>query len=147
MAKRKSKSNAGISRIDQREKRTHGYFVRLTRNGKIYNAFFADRRSGGKAKALAAARVHYQKLLKKHGTMSRRTWAQLKRRPSTSGIVGVRKLRVRRGSHDLWYWMATWSPQLGVVRRKMFSVRKHGATQAKALAVKARNSGVRSMEE
>jgi hypothetical protein len=147
MAKRKSKSNAGISRIDQHEKRTHGFFVRLTRNGKIHNAFFADRRCGGKGKALLAARAHYLQLLKKHGAMSRRAWAQLQRRRSASGIIGVRKLAVRRGKQASWYWMATWSPRRGVVRRKMFSVQKHGADKAKALAIKARNAGVRSMAE
>jgi len=67
----------GISRIDQLEKRTHGFFVRLTRKGKIYNAFFADQSYGGKNKALAAAQKHYRKLLREHGQISRRDRAQI----------------------------------------------------------------------
>jgi hypothetical protein len=59
--------NAGISRIAQPEKRTFGFFVRLMRKGKIYNAFFADKSHGGQRKALEAARAHYQLLLKEHG--------------------------------------------------------------------------------
>jgi hypothetical protein len=57
----------GISRIDQPEKRTHGFFVRLARRGKIHTAFFTDVKYGGKKAALAAAQAHYQKLLAIHG--------------------------------------------------------------------------------
>ena len=57
----------GISRIDQPAKRTHGFFVRLTRRGKTYSAFFTDQRYGGKKRALAAAQKHYRKLLAKFG--------------------------------------------------------------------------------
>jgi hypothetical protein len=55
----------GISRIDQPEKRTHGFFVRLARQGKTHSAFFADKSHGGRQKALAAARQHYEMLLAK----------------------------------------------------------------------------------
>ena len=76
MAAPKVNPNAGISRIDQPSHRTYGFFVRLTRKGKNYNAFFADKSLGGKRKALAAARLHYQKLLRQHGPISRKYRAQ-----------------------------------------------------------------------
>jgi len=72
MAAKKKNPNKGISRIDQPSHRTYGYFVRLTRRRKIYNAFFADKSLGGKRNALAAARLHYQKLLRKHGPVIRK---------------------------------------------------------------------------
>src|SRR5664279_2073230 len=100
----KIKRDAGISRIDQREKRTHGFFVRLTRKGKIYSAFFADQSCGGKPKALGAARKHYLKLVRKHGRISRQAWAQMKRRESASGIIGVRKAVGKIGQRKVWYW-------------------------------------------
>jgi len=69
----KSKNpNAGISRINQPEKRTFGFFVRLMRKGRIYNAFFADKSYGGKQKALGAARLHYRKLVRQHGPVTRK---------------------------------------------------------------------------
>lgn len=147
MAIGKLRRNAGISRIDQPEKRTHGFFVRLIRKGKLHSAFFADLSWGGKKKALGAARKHYQQLLRKHGRISRRDWAQIQRRKGASGIVGVRKTVVPRGGRKLTYWIATWSPRPRMVRRKMFAVGKYGAARAKALAIKARKAGVRSMEE
>jgi hypothetical protein len=44
------------------------------------------------------------------------------------------------------YWLALWSPELGVVRRKQFSIRKYGEKKAKNLAIRARQAGVRSMK-
>jgi hypothetical protein len=61
----------GISRIDQPEKRTHGYFVRLARAGKTHSAFFPDKTHGGQEQALAAAQEHYQKLLAKFGPVGK----------------------------------------------------------------------------
>jgi len=46
-------STPGICRIDQPEKRNHGFFVRVMRQGKIHSAFFTDLKHGGKAGALA----------------------------------------------------------------------------------------------
>jgi hypothetical protein len=133
---------AGISRIDQPEKRTHGYFVRLARKGKIYPAFFGDKSHGGKRRALKAAQKHYQKLLRKHGRISRREWAQMGRRKGKSGIVGVCKVTVTKT-----YWEAHWSPRPNVHRKKRFSVQEYGAEKAKALAIAARMKGLRSMVE
>lgn len=137
----------GISRIDQREKRTHGFFVRLCRRGKIYNGFFADKSYGSKAKALKAAQKCYDELQRKHKPMTRRLWSQIPRRKGRSGIVGVQRVVVHRPGYNQVYWKATWSPRRHVVRRKMFSVQKYGAKKAKAMALRARNAGLRSMAE
>ena len=142
----KPRPNAGISRIDQPSRRTYGFFVRLARKGKIYNAFFADQTHGGKRKALEAARLHYQKLLRQHGRISRKDWAQVVRRKGRSGIVGVRRLAVKTGKKKAWAWVAAWSPRRGEVKRRMFSEKKFGARRAKELAIKARRTGVRTME-
>ena len=67
----------GISRIDQPEKRTHGFFVRLARQGKTHSAFFSDKSHGGRQKALVAARQHYEMLLAKFkpaGKLLQRGW-------------------------------------------------------------------------
>ncbi|HKI69901.1 MAG TPA: hypothetical protein VKA67_09955 [Verrucomicrobiae bacterium] len=137
----------GISRIDQKEKRTHGFFVRLCRRGKIYNGFFADKTYGGKQTALKAAQQYYGELQRKHKPMTRKLWAQIPRRKGRSGLVGVQRVVVRRPGYNQIYWKATWSPRRHLVRRKMFSVQKYGAKKAKALAVRARNSGLRNMAE
>ena len=139
----------GISRIDQPDKRNHGFFVRLTRQGKIHSAFFTDKKHGGRELAFVAAQKHYQALRNKLGeskTPSRRFWAEVRRRKGRSGIHGVQKIVDRRSGKPVTVWKATWSPEPYVVRRKQFSVRKHGAKQAKLLAIRARRDGLRNLK-
>ena len=145
---RKASRTPGICRIDQPEKRTHGFFVRVQRRGKICSGFFTDLRYGGKAKALAAAELFRDELVKVAGPSAlndRKAWAQIPRRPGASKIVGVQKVVDRRTAKPQIYWRATWSPVPGVVQKKLFSVSKWGARKAKELAIKARRAGVRSM--
>ena len=139
----------GICRIDQPSHRTHGFFLRAARHGKIYSAFFTDKRYGGRAQALAAAVEHRMKLLKILGLpaqKSRRWWAETVGRRGRSGIVGVQRVIDRQSKPRRKYWRATWSPELGVVQKKQFSIRKYGDEKAKQLAIHARRAGVRSMK-
>lgn len=46
----------GISRIDSRS--THGWFVRGYKEGKTYTKLFSDKKTGGKGKALDAAKAY-----------------------------------------------------------------------------------------
>ena len=139
----------GICRIDQPDKHNHGFFVRVQRRGKIHSAFFTDCSHGGRKQALAAAQKHHRKLLAKLGPpkqMLRRWWAEMRRRKGSSSIVGVQKRVLRRNGEVRKYWVATWSPEPYVVRRKAFSVKKLGAKKARRLAIRARRAGLRSMQ-
>ena len=136
----------GISRIDQREKRTHGFFVRLQRKGITRNAFFADRSYGGKRRALRAAQKHFRSLEKKYRPMTRQRWAEMPRRKGKSGVIGVQRAVIKRsGQPRRVYWQANWSPQPYLSRRRVFSVRKFGEKKARALAIMARRIGVQTM--
>ena len=44
------------------------------------------------------------------------------------------------------YWRAIWSPEVGVVKKMQFSIRKLGEEKAKRLAIRARRAGLRSMK-
>ncbi|MEI8290978.1 MAG: AP2/ERF family transcription factor [Verrucomicrobiota bacterium] len=139
----------GVCRIDQPTHRTHGFFVRLAQRGKIHSAFFTDKKHGGREQALAAAQAHYLQLRQKLGLplqRSRREWAETVRRKGRSGIIGVQRAIDRQVKPWRKYWRATWSPELGVVRKRQFSIRKHGEEKAKQLAIRARRAGVRSMK-
>jgi len=142
-------STPGICRIDQPSHRTHGFFVRLQRKGKIHTAFLTDKMHGGREPALAAAKEHHRKLAAKLGTpeqMSRRDWAEVRRRKGSSGIHGVQKIVDLRFKPPRIYWKATWSPEPYVVRKKQFSQKKFGARTARRLAIRARRAGLRSMK-
>ena len=139
----------GICRIDQPHKHNHGFFVRLARRGKIHSAFFSDKKHGGREQALTAAQAHYSELRQKLGMpreRSRRWNAEVVRRKGKSGIHGVQRILDRRFEPWRKYWKATWSPELGMVRRKQFSIRKHGEAKAKRLAIRARRAGLSSIK-
>lgn len=150
MARNQRKRSPGISRIDQPSHRTHGFFVRVSSQGRVHSAFFADRKHGGRARALAAAQKHYRRMrreFKLPRQLSRRWNAEIVRRKGRSGIQGVRRMvSIRLGRLPRKYWVATWSPEPGRVRKKWFSIRKHGEEQAMELAIRARRAGVRSMK-
>lgn len=139
----------GVSRIDQPSRRTHGFFMRLQRRGKTHSAFFADKKYGGRTRALAAAQALRRKLAAVLGTaapMSRRAWAELRRRTNPTGIVGVQRTVNRRFKPPRIYWLATWSPEPYVSRRRQFSARKFGETGARQRAIRARRAGLRAMK-
>jgi hypothetical protein len=143
--KKRNPSMRGISRIDQPEKHNQGWFIRLTCKGKRYSAFCSDKQHGGKAKGLVKARAIYAKLAKAHPKMTRQEFAQVVRRPNKTGIPGVTRLtKVVRGRKYV-FWQATWSPEPGVVAKQAFSVDKYGVAKAKALAIRARKTGLAKM--
>ena len=81
------KVERGITRFDIEERNTHGFMMRICRRGEKVHEFFSDTAYGGKKKALLAARVRYQQLVKQlpeadtaKGKMSVR---------NTTGVVGV----------------------------------------------------------
>jgi len=83
--KKTRKSIPGVSRIDQPEKHNHGFYVRLTRNGKKFAKFFSDKKFKGKNKALVAAKAHYAELAAKNPPMSRKSSLRLSAAPARPG--------------------------------------------------------------
>lgn len=141
---RRSKT-PGVSRIDQPDKHNHGWYMRLTRCGKRIATFFADKKYGGKAKALAQARKHYAKLNRQHPPMSRFEFSQVERRPNKSGIVGVSKINKVVKGKPYKFWQATWTSVDRKVQKAAFSIGKFGEAKAKKLAIKARKQGLQEL--
>ena len=130
-----------ISRIDQPHKHNHGYFLRVTRNGKTQTKFFPDKANGGKRAALRAAKQGHALLLE---------WAEsqqkIKKRPGArnkSGIVGVNRARNKTGEE---YWQAAWVDSGGRRRNAKYSIKKYGEERAKRMAKKARREGEKERE-
>jgi len=141
-------ANRNISRIE-RETVGGGYLVRVMRKGKRASQFFADDDSGGKRKALVAAKEYRDFLEQKMRGYTAKQLSQKERSNNTSGIVGVRRVDetdYRWESEPTYgYWVAQWSPKKGVRKTKRYSVEKYGEDEAYRLAVQARKRGVASM--
>lgn len=58
------RSGTGITRIDQDDKYTHGWWVRRVRNKKRLSKFFSDREYGGSKESKKAAEKHSEELRK-----------------------------------------------------------------------------------
>ena len=142
--------NRNITRLDAS---TRGYEVRVMRRGKLHCKLFSASLFGGKRKALTAAREYRDELVEKLASKAytRKQLAKRVTSRNTSGIVGVRFVQEsdsRSADGVVYeYWEAQWSPSPGVRSKKRFSVKVHGPRNAKKLAIKAREAGVRKMEK
>jgi len=122
----------------------------MQKNGKKFHHFFNDNKYGGKEKTLLVAKnfrdavrvEHVERLGFKepspHENPSRR---------SASGVVGVNRSSyeyTKRGKkYKAEVWQAGWPVGDGKYVCRSFSIKKHGEEGAFALALRAREEGVR----
>lgn len=130
MATRTGGKNKLITRIDHRN--THGWNVRIVKDGTTHSRLFSDGVHGGKRKALIAARSYrdarHMKLFRRP-VSERREIRQRNARNST-GVVGVALSVRRRASGTYEYYVATWCPRKGHQARRAFSVNIYGRREA-----------------
>jgi hypothetical protein len=133
--------NYGISRIDQPDKKNHGWYVRVTHKGKTTQRYFPDKSCGGKNKALKAAREFRDGLVKKLPKAKQEAVSRPLRKVKKSGVTGVTHVvSSTNGTNTYEYWQAAWED--GLARRKTakFSISRYGDKKALELAIKARKA-------
>lgn len=136
--------NYGITRIDQPEKKNHGYYVRITHRGKSHQKYFPDKALGGKTKALKAAKAHRDALLAKMPKYKQESASKKKRRIKQSGVTGVTHVVSKSPKGKVYeYWQAAWINDEGKRRTAKFSISRYGSEKALKQAVKARKDGVK----
>ena len=132
-----SRPNYGISRIDQPEKRNHGWFVRVTLKGEVQSKFFADKSNGGKGAALEAAKEHRDSLVRKLPKERLESLARRRRVIKKSGFKGITHVVTSdQAGHKYEYWQASWTLRDGRRRTAKFSIAEHGDKKALELAKK-----------
>jgi hypothetical protein len=134
-----------ISRIDQPERHNHGFYVRVTRDGKTQSKFFADKSNGGKRAALRAAKLREQELLAEAEAKGKKRKQKASVR-NTSGVVGVSRGIWKDGAKKVAYWQAAWVTSRGERKCRKFSVTKYGEEKARKSAIKARREGLKERE-
>ncbi|NNE92175.1 MAG: AP2 domain-containing protein [Verrucomicrobiales bacterium] len=136
-----------ISRIDQPDRGTRGWLVRLQRNGVRHQEFFSDAAWDGAERALERARQFRDRLLAHARRVSKRrttvrTHSAITER-NQSGVIGVSRVsQTGPNGASYHFWQATWSPRRGERKSVRFSVLKLGDEEAFRLACEARESGV-----
>ena len=141
----------GISRIDDEEYRTHAWRVSLRRRRIMYVKNFADKKCGGKRKALRLARAYRDELIRKIRPLSRKEFSGIRRRNNRTGVVGVcrysKSYTLRDGTvRYSWYWEAIWPTAPGKSEIVRFSINKFGEAGAFNRARAARARGFKRIE-
>jgi hypothetical protein len=105
---------------------THGWQVRLRRDGERHTKFFADARHGGREGALAAAVAYRDELLSAVADAPqrpRRAW-------SNTGVVGLSVREKQEGDDARPYVQINWIGADGKRRAASYSVGKWGLRRA-----------------
>ena len=132
----------GISRIDQPEKKNHGFYVRVTHRGKTQQKYFPDKALGGKSKSLKEAKSYRDKLVSKLPKAKRDAIARKRRNVKSSGVTGVTHVTSKSASGKVYeYWQAIWEER-GRRRTAKYSIGKYGDKKALQLAKKTRKEKV-----
>ncbi len=120
-----------IARIDQEEKRTHGWYVRVRFYGKTHSKFFSDKKCGGRYSSLLSAISWRDEIEKAIGKV--RTDKHVVTVSNTStGVVGVRL------NEKLNRYEVSWVTTMGKQGKTSVSINKHGKEKALELACEIR---------
>lgn len=122
-----------ITRMDYPKNK--GYFVRVRWNKVSRSKLFSDGVYGDRLAALAAAIAWRDKMIEELGQPP-------PGKKADGSMVGIHR-RIRDGQP---VYEATWSVN-GKRGRTMYSVRKHGAKKARALAIAARQRAMQDQEK
>jgi len=137
-----------ILRETQSPKNPAGWKVSIQRRGKRKSKYFSDKKCGGKAKALAAAKDYRDSVLATVSNTAYVRWLrENKHPPNTSGIIGVARYRIRSGKKMAVVWDAFWGDVDGTRHRRRFYVSTYGEKGAKALACAARRNAMKELRQ
>jgi hypothetical protein len=116
-----------IARIDQEEKRTHGWYVRVRYFGKTYSKFFSDGKCGGRYSSLLSALAWRDETESRLG--KKRTDKHIVTVSNTgTGVVGVRL------NDKLNRFEVSWVDALGKQGKTSVSITRHGRDKAFEIA-------------
>jgi hypothetical protein len=122
-----------VARIDQEDKRTHGWYVRVRFQGTTHSKFFSDGKCGGRYSSLLAALTWRDATEKKIGKI--RTDKHLVTvSNTTTGVVGV------RFNEKLNRYEVSWVNRLGKQGKTSVSVNKNGKERAFQIACEIRKA-------
>jgi hypothetical protein len=121
------------------------YRIVITRNKKTTQEYFFFGVGRSEAEARAQAIRRWKQIRSWLPVLTRSAFAQIERRKSRTGMVGVRRITDEVRGHPYDFWVAVWTDRRGKTKTRKFSVNKYGKDKAKALARKARREGVAQM--
>ena len=145
MAPRKVRKFPGFYREELKtgEKR---FRIVIRRHDLITQKYFYFTSRNSEIDALKRAKLIWSDLRKMMPVITRQINAQIERRKSPSGFIGVRRVTSPRKGHDYDDWKAVFTDIRGQRRTKSFSVNLYGEQEAKKLAIQARLDGLSQLD-
>ena len=144
MNERRVPGYPGLDREDL-GKEGNRFRIVITRGKKITQEYFYIKEGADEAKVRDKAIQRWEEIRRVFPVLTRATFAQVERRKSPSGMVGVRRIVSIVKDHPYEFWIAVWSDHRGNRRMRSFSINKYGEKAAKQLATKARREGLEQM--
>lgn len=126
-----TKKYKDIARIDQEDKRTYGWYVRVRFQGETHCKFFSDQKSGGRQVALLAA-ISWRNAKERELGKPRTDRQIVTVTAGNTGVVGV----IFESTRDRY--IATWVTPDGKQGQTSVSIKKHGREKAFELAKQIR---------
>lgn len=124
-----------ISRIDQPEKRTHGWYVRVRFGGSTRSKFFSDEANGSRDEALQRA-IHYRnKTEAELGKPRTDQVVVVNNNRSNTGVIGVQR-RVKKSVGKTGQplvsevFEVTWQAGREIKGKTSVSIKKYGEGEA-----------------
>lgn len=113
---------------------SHGWWVRITRDGTIFRKLFSDRKNGSISNALKEAIRYRHEILSSFPVTTKQV------HPRSLPIEAEKRAtrHVEKGKKQPYvFWRARWYNKDHEIQREKFSVLKYGEEEAKALALEA----------
>jgi hypothetical protein len=141
MSKMAENPNHCISRVDNPT--SHGWIVRMTRDGNRVVRFFSDVKFGGKRHSQRAAknfRDAQENTFTLNGIRARAHRLVSRQSRNKTGVIGLTRLvhRLPDGTERAYYCVS-WHPKPGVAAGTTVSVQKYGEEKARRRAIAIRN--------
>lgn len=139
-----------ISRINQPERKTVGWYVRVTFNNQQRSKFFSDHVHGGTEKALEAAIAYRNEVEEQLGKPRTERLVIAHNSRNRTGIMGVRRktkvIKTKTGERVVNnVYEVTWNPEPGRLRRTWVSIDEYGEEAALRKACAIRREKEREM--
>ena len=120
-----------IARIDQPDKRTHGWYVRVRYKGKTHSKFFSDKKCGGRYSSLLSA-LAWRDTVEEQLGKQRTNKHVVTVSHTDTGVVGVRL------NEKLNRYEVSWVTPVGKQGKTSVSISRHGKDKAFAMACRIR---------
>lgn len=133
----KSVKHKNVTRVDRPSKNLHGYHVRLSWKGQVYQKWFSDITHGDRLGALTAA-LDWRDAKEREIGKPRSEQTVIGITASNTGLVGIARVTVRGEA----YYRALWRDAEGKMHRRWFSIARLGERRALRAAIKAREQAL-----